>query len=270
MSTKAFLATTSMRVLLYYGLYCFVFIVSDLVIVSVFTFFHFLLDHDMNTIENWLNRSTWEILVMAKVFALVFTSKVTKLNLIENIKYRRMIKGDLKTPTNKIWGLAAFLLSIFYAFIIQFGGGVNPDQFKEELFYSSFFGSFFFYFSDFLMLYILFKINQTSKEDLFKMMYISLLLFVLSSKFALPYLSKYYIFLMVHYITMYYLLVKDNLSDLIVYTLLIVSPLSSLYGIDIVWDNGYSLFSYQKQLPALGVIGIWGLGLGYYQYSKAE
>lgn len=270
MKEKQFLGPQSIKILLYYSLYCTIFVISDLIIISVFTFFHFLLEHDMNTIENWLNRNTWEILFLAKLFALIITSKVTKLNLIEDIKYRDLIRKDIRVPTKKIWGFCLFLLVIFYAFIIQFGGGFTPNQFKEELFYSSFFGAFFFYLSDILMIYMLLKVYKTKKSDYMKIMYIGLVMFLASSKIALPYLSKYYIFLMVHFVTMYFLLMKEHISDVLVYTLIIISPLSSLYGLDIVWDNGYSLFSYQKPLPLLGILGIWTLGLGYYQYSKVE
>lgn len=258
------------RIILYYLLYCFLFILGDLLLISIFSFFHFLLDHDMNTIENWLNRNTWEILSAAKLFSLILATKITKLNFVDEISYRKFLKKSLEYPTIKIWGLSLFLLIIFYAFITQFGGGVETNKFKEELFYSSFFGSFIFYITDFVMLFLLMKIFIIEKKEAIRLMYISFLIFLLASKLALPYLSKYYIFLFVHFVTLYLVLLKKRPSDLIIYAIFVIAPLSSLYGIDIVWDNAYALFNYQQSLPIIGVIGIWSLGLGYYYLSSVE
>lgn len=265
-----FLSLNGKKILLYYILFSFIFTLVNLLSLSVFVFFHFLLEHDMSTIENWLNRNTWEILILSKLVALFLSTKITKLNLVDDIKYRDVLKRSFRIPSIRVGGLVFFILTIFYAFITQFGGGVNVGQFKEELFYSSFIGSFFFYSCDFVFMYILFKIYSPEKRDLSKVMYLTLLIFIGSSKLALPYLSKYYIFLMVHFLSLYIFLLKDQLSDSFIYALFVIAPLSSIYGLDIVWDNSYSLFSYQKPLPVLGIIGIWLLGLGYYHTSRVD
>ena len=263
-----FLSTEGKRVILYYALFCFLFVFLNLLIVSVFIFFHFLLDHDMSTIENWLNRNAWEILTMSKLGSLYFTAKITKLNLVDETKYRDLLKSSLTLPSIKIFGVIVFILIIFYAFITQFGARLQTEQFKQDLFYSSFLGSFFFYFCDFVILYILSRVYPP--KDLLKVLYISLVMFVISSKLALPYLNKYYIFLIMHFVTLFYFMSKDNFSDSLLYSLFVIAPLSSLYGLDIVWDSAYSLISYKDSLPLLGIIGIWGLGLGYYHISRSD
>lgn len=257
-------------VTLYYLLYCFLFVLFHLSFVSIFSFFHFLLDHDMNTIEDWLNRNSWEILALSKISAIFVATKITKLNSYNLIKYRTYFLKLNWIPSKKIFGVILFLLTIFYAFIIQFGGGLVQNQFKEDLFYSSFIGSFTFYIVDFMMIYILLRNYDIPKKYYNKIMYITLIFFLISSKIALPYLNKFYIFLMIHFITMIFLTKKDKISDVFVYAVFIIAPLSSVYGLDIVWDNAYSLLSYQKSLPVIGILGIWGVALGYYHYSRAD
>ena len=267
---KEYFSLNVKRVILYYLLYCILFIILDLIFVSVFTFFHFLLEHDMNTIENWLNRNTWEILSLSKIISLLTTAKITKLNFVEDIRYRDFLTKTKFIPTLRIWGVIFFILIIFYAFITLFDGGLIENQFKKELFYSSFLGSFCFYTSDFLMIYLLAKVYPIKIKERSIIMYICLLFFILASKVALPYLNKYYVFLMVHFMTMYILSHKDHLPDIIVYGLFVIAPLSSLYGFDIVWDNAYSLFSYQKPIPAIGIFAIWGVAISYYHLSRAD
>ncbi len=258
------------RVLLYYLIYCFLFVFIHLALVSTFSFFHFLLDHDMNTIENWLNRNTWEILSFSKFGALFVTSKIVKLNRYDEVKYRNYFLHNNFWPTKKIFGMSLFLLTIFYAFIVQFGGGVNENQFKEELFYSSFIGSFMYYVTDFAMVYLLIKVFEVDLKKIRKIMYPCLIFFLISSKIALPYLNKFYVFLMIHFLTMFLISSRDRFVDVLVYALFVICPLSTIYGLDIVWDNAYSLFSYEKSLPVVGILGIWGLAVGYYLYSTAD
>jgi hypothetical protein len=258
------------KVFLYYLMYCFGFLLIHLAMISIFTFFHFLLDHDMNTIENWLNRNAWEVLSFSKLTSLYISTRVIKLNLYNDIKLRSYFELDQLIPSKKMIGVILFLLAIFYAFIVQFGGGVVQNQFKEDLFYSSFIGAFMFYTLDFIMIFLLLKIFEIKKEYHTKLMYLTLIMFLVSSKVALPYLDKFYVFLMIHFITLFYLGQKAKLIDVLCYALFIISPLSSIYGLDIVWDNAYSIFTYQKNLPILGVLGIWGIAIGYYHYSKVD
>lgn len=258
------------KVFLYYLIYCMTFLLVHLALVSTFSFFHFLLDHDMNTIENWLNRNAWEVLGFSKLSSLYIVSRVLKLNLYNDIKLRTLFSFNSFIPSKKMIGLVVFLLTIFYAFIMQFGGGVEQSQFKEDLFYSSFLGAFLFYVTDFCMIHILLKMLNIKKQYYSKLMYLTLVMFLISSKVALPYLDKFYVFLMIHFVTLFYLGQKDKLVDVLCYALFVISPLSSVYGLDIVWDNAYSIFSYQKSLPVVGVLGIWGIAIGYYHYSKVD
>ena len=180
---------------LYYLLYCFLFILFHLVLVSTFSFFHFLLDHDMNTIENWLYRNRWEILSFSKISSLFISTQVTKLNRYENIRYRDIFWSFNFKPSKKIFGVIFFLLIIFYALITQFGGGLVANQFREEIFYSSFMGSLMFFLIDFFFIFTLMEILKIKKAFYNSIMYTSVFLFIISSKIALPYLNKFYIFL---------------------------------------------------------------------------
>lgn len=258
------------KLVLYYILYCFGFLLIHLSLVSTFSFFHFLLDHDMNTIENWLNRNAWEILFFSKITSFVIVSKIIKLNVYKNVRVRDILSLNTYFPSKRVFGATLFLLVIFYAFIHQFGGGIVENPFKEDLFYSSFIGSFMFYIIDYCLLFFLMNVFEISKEQFSRVMYSCLIIFVITSKIALPYLNKFYLFLMIHFIMMFYLGRKGELVDVIFYGLLVISPLSSVYGLDIVWDNAYSVYTYQKQLPILGVVGIWGIAIGYLHFSKVD
>ncbi len=257
-------------VVLYYILYNIIFALTHLILLSIFSFFHFLLDHDMNTIENWLNRNTWEILSVSKLAASLCIYKFVRLNRYVDTRIKDLINNESFFPSDKIIGFSLYLLVFVYAFIVQFGGGVSTGQFKEELFYSSFIGSFLFYFIDILVLYFFITSFELKKKDYTKVLYSSLFVFILTTKITLPYLNKFYVFLIIHFISLFYLAKLKRGMDCFYYSLFVIAPLSSLYGLDIVWDNAYSLFSYQSEPPSYGLLLIWGLGLGYFHLSRLD
>ncbi|MBT4792155.1 MAG: hypothetical protein HON90_11335 [Halobacteriovoraceae bacterium] len=63
---------------------------------------------------------------------------------------------------------------------------------------------------------------------------------------------------------------KGSIGDAVIYSLFIIAPLNSIFGLDIVWDNTYALFEYPKSLPSVGILAIWSVAVGYYHYSKAD
>ncbi len=253
----------------YYLFYCFVFIILQIGLTSTFAFFHFLLEHDMNSIENWLSRNTWEILVCSKVLALITTAKVLKLNAYVEYSFRESFKKLNYLPTKRAVGIVIFLLIFFYALIDQFGGGIQKNQLKEDLVYSSFFGSIVYYLADLVLFICVDKVYPFVKK-LYLTVPLLLFLFLLSSKIALPYLDKYYIFLIVHFLSLVYFFYKDKVGDALFYTIFLIAPLSTVYGLDIVWDNLYSVFFYQEELPVVGIIGLWIIALGYYRFSQVD
>lgn len=251
---------------LYLGLFCF----CNLILLTLVSFFHFLLDHDMNTIENWLNRNTWEVLSLSKILSGIGVYKYVKLNQYSQYKFFRRLKEFNYFPSKKIIGVVLFILVLFYALILQFGGGIVKGQLKEELFYSSFFGSSLFYLIDILLIFFLVNIFELVREHYNKVMYGTLFGFIISTKIVLPYLSKFYIFIMIHFLTLFYLGRNKRFTDAFYYAILVISPLSAVYGLDLVWDNNYSLIVYQKDLPLLGILCMWTIAIYYYHHSKAD
>jgi len=256
------------KIVLYYCLYCFIFVLSHLLLVSIFSFFHFLLEHEMGTIESWISRNSWEIIGASKLFALYILYKMTKLNYYGDKKFIHYFKDMDKKPTKKSFALVIFVLAIFYSLMMQFGAGIKSNQFLDDLFLSSFSGSFLFFGIDIVCLFYLRSFFKFKEDSLIKTLFILLIIFIGSSKIVLPYLDKYLIFLVIHFVSLYYLGLKNNFGDMAIYLLLIVAPLSSLFGMDLVWDNSYAIFTYDEKIPVLGILAIWTVGLGYYRISK--
>lgn len=248
----------------YYLAFSFLFILIHLGVVSIVSFFHFMLDHDMNTIENGLTRNAWEILVFSKGISLLVISRILQLNSPSEMKLRAYFFKINYLPTSRAVGLIIFLLILFYALIHQFGGGIEQQVIKQDVIYSSYLGAGFYFFIDFMLLYILQRNNQFTSKQMRKFLLPSLVIFFLSTKVALPYLDKFYVFLLVHFLSIFLIGIERRVSDVFCYCFFVIAPLSSIYGIDIVWENAFSVLTYKREIPIIGVLCIWTLALGYY------
>lgn len=255
--------------LIYFG-FCLFFILVHLMLVSIFSFFHFLLDHEMGTIENWLSLNGWEIIGVSKLIAFAVMTKLIQVNSYSDTSFSKELWAMEKVPSKKALALIFFLLVMFYSLLSQFGGGIQSNQILDELFFSSFFGSILFFGIDIVFIMVVISYFKLEIKHPIQLVVVLLLLFLVSSKIILPYIGKYAVFLVVHFISLFYLSRRKNLGDLLVYLTIVIAPLSSFFGIDLIWDNSYSVFTYSKELPVLGVFLIWTVALGYYHRSKLD
>lgn len=344
-----------LKIIASYTLFAILYCLIHLILTSVFSFFHFLLDHDLATVNNWLSLNSWEIISFSKLSAVLVMVKLFQFNSYGDNYFWASIGEYFKSPSKKIFVIIFFVLAILYALIEQFGGGIRSNSLFENLMLSSFLGSFVFYAADFVFLIYLFNYfdytlsqsigkhidgatlliffilglvfllgtidffdekvlglsnsmnslllenNLSSKWNLFeidKVKAFSMLIYAISfvlyvkssfsknlflhfssaltllfiftffSKLILPYLDKYLLFLVIHFVFLFFLLERMQTVDMGFYLLGIVSLLSVFFGIDLVWDNSYSMFEYSKNLPVIGIIGIWFIALQYYKLSR--
>ena len=260
------------KVLLYYFGYSVLFLIFHLATISFVSFFHFLLDHDMSVIENWLYRNAWEMILISKALAGFIIVKSLQLNnyFVKNLFF--ILKSDTWKPTRSAIVFILFIAVLFYALIHQFGGEIVGGNKSIDFVYISFLGSILFYFIDFIVINILVRnLLLSSKRKYFLLTLALTFIFMLFTKATLPYISKFYIFLILHFFTLLILLFtnKMNIINPILYSIFIIGPLSALYGLDLVWDNAHALYSYKESLPIAGIIGVWFIGLiYYYKFNK--
>lgn len=250
--------------------FCTLFVISHLMLVSVFSFFHFLLDHDMGTIENWLSLNGWEIIIAAKLIVFLIMTKLIQVNSYSDTSFSKELWAMERIPSKKAIALIFFILVMFYSLLSQFGGGIQKNQILDELFLSSFIGSILFYGTDIVLIMVVINYFKLKFNHPIQLLFMCLLCFLISSKIVLPYIGKYAVFLVVHFISLFYLSRRNNIGDLLLYLTIIIAPLSSFFGIDLIWSNSYSIFTYSRDLPVLGILLIWTVALGYYHRSKLD
>lgn len=261
------------KILSYYLGYSILFLIIHLSAISMVSFFHFLLDHNMSIIEDWLYRNAWEMIFISKLTSAILIIKALKLNNYFVSSFFSIVKNDIWRPTKEASIFIIFIMVLFHSLIMQFGGEIIENAKTTDFTYVSYFGSIFFYLIDFLVINFLVRNIKIKGRKKFLILISSLLLiFMFFTKATLPYISKYYIFILLHFLTLLIFLFveKKNLINPLLYSLFLIGPLSSFYGLDLVWDNAHSVYSYRDSLPIIGIIGIWSIGLLYYFKKKSK
>lgn len=255
---------------IYYLLFNVIFFLSHLALVSIFSFFHFLLDHDLNTIENWLIRNSWEVIILAKVTSFSFLAIFIDMQNYDLNKISSYLKEVLRVPSRAGVVFTLFISVFFYILVSQFSGDIEKDQVQKNLIFSSFFGSFFFFIIDFVFIDVLKKNYNISQKD-YKYFFIPfIILFFSVTKILLPYINEYIVLQLLHFTVLFTFGMSKRFSDSLIYGAFVIAPISSFYGLDIVWENAFSVLKSSNNLPHVGIILFWITGLVYYYKTQIK
>ena len=260
------------KILSYYLGFSILFFLTHLSLVSIVTFFHFLIDHDMHIIENWLFSNAWELIISSKLIAFIVTIKFLKLNNYLVTDLLTILKTDIWKPSKSAFVMIVFLATCFSAILLQFGDGLSFNPKSLEYVYFSYVGSILFFVIDFLVINILLRnVKQFSRRKNSLLIASLLIIFLSFTKITLPYIDKFLFIIILHFLTLLIFLFseKRNIMNIILYSVLLIGPLASLFGFDLVWENAHAVYIYNTKLPLTGIVGVWLIGIVYYYKRKS-
>lgn len=235
--------------------------IFQLVIVSLISFFHFLLDHKLGVIEDWVFDKGWEIVVLVKVFSFFVIQKFVHLPSVSRQPFRDFIIETWKKPSRNLFALcvAGFLISLFTASpVTNLHQGTNV--FKALI---SYMGISILILLDVLMLLSLrFHHGFGIWETRFTI-FIMAMLFWLANKALFPFavgfgVRDFFLHLAVLQLALWG---KDNWSDPAFFVGFIIAPMAALIGIDPVWGDRYSVLTNTgvTGLAVSAAAGLWML-----------
>jgi hypothetical protein len=261
------------RFLLYYMGFTLLYVLIHYSIVSVVAFFHFLLDHELATIEQWLNYNGWEIILSSKISSFFIFNRILKLNFY-GFSFRKNILEEVHFNIESNIIVIILYINILLAFFaIEFGGGISSvDIDYSNSLLLSFIGMTLFYLIDIAALASLNHcVKVVRKRAVRSMLLILPLFFYFASLIILPNLKMNQHFLFFNYFFLVSLYFKDRLSfgNILAYALFVISLSSLLWGYDLVWIDKYALLSLEHTLPWFGFFAIWlSAAVYYHRFSR--
>lgn len=253
------------NIFFYFGLSLLFFLIHTALTSSV-SFFHFLLEHDMATIDGWISKNRWELLVLSKLVSFYVCLKFLRLNYKEKLKFWDEFKDQLKRPSIKGIFFSLFLIGVMVLISRQFYTPAKIPVEAEGEFISSYLGIIFFLLLDMAFLFFLTLIYKLEKVDQLMTFCCQTAVFSLFTFLTIPYLSIYLILALLHFITLYYFTLTNRFSDGVFYCVATVAPMNSLLGLNLFsgWEESRS---YEVQF-FLAAIVVWLLAFGYERFSR--
>jgi hypothetical protein len=252
----------------YYALFYFVLWSVHLVIISLISYFHLLLNHNIRTIGDWIGDRGWFLIILSKVlifyFALQFIRlKSRKLNLI-----RAYFKNSIQWPRKEI------LVALIFLLIGLMGIGKasinNTLIFELPRMLLSVIGTFIFFAVDYALIVVLeiFFPLATHKEARRKL-------------FLFPLLFYYFTYATFIYeqnvsfkLYAYFLLLlycgewrRRNWTLPMLFLIAFIIPSYSFLGLDPVWSSNYSFFAMEKNISSFTLFILIAFPLIYLERS---
>ncbi len=227
----------------YYVIYFFLYHVVNLGTFSLFTFFHFLLQHNFQVIDDWVVRHSWENILFAKVIALFFLHRVLLGRYKNRQDFLREIKEEFRLPPIYFF-LMVTALHIFWVYLckIQFNPAVH------NLFFLHFFtyvGVAIFYICDLYILKCLQDIFEpVNKNELFLTTILVTLFIFIGNSLGIPFAPslKYLIPLNFLFMIFFQLLKPSHFWWNFLLVLLFFAPSAIWWGFDPIREDRYTFF----------------------------
>lgn len=254
------------KIALYYLGYCAILILTQISMVSVVAFFHFLLDHDMSVVENWLTRNAWEMLCLSKLVALFAIMNVIRLNLYTDTTVIHYLKKLEFKPDHQVIVFIFFVLAADLMLVLNSPLSYTLRELEFSATVTSFFGSATFYFLDMILIVYLMELFPIlKKRNKIILLTFFTIIFLIVTNIIHPYSKVNTLYMVLFYsslvITLF--LFPKNMGNLIWLSSSFIGLSCIIFGQDLVWSNSYSLIIQNRILPPIGHLACWFIGVIY-------
>lgn len=254
----------------YYFIFQLIFVSLFVLMSSLGAFFHFLLDHEISVVENWLHNNTWEMLVLSKSLAFYLIMKWFSIRLYEASTIKELFKRFLNWPRPEAVVVSVFSLISFIALARTIPSEHNYLYWYHYL--ASYGGIFLFYGLEFLLLTYLYEvfgpIKDERKQVLAKVFF--LILFMIGYRVSIPDYYHMAFFSAFCFATLLYLSEREikNWSNVVCFLILFICPMASFFGFDPVWGSDYSYFRFQDKFNNSLMALVWVISFCYYKFRN--
>lgn len=251
----------------YYGSYQLLFVVIFIMLSSIGAFFHFLLDHEISIVESWLHNNHWEILIIAKLFALYLLNRWFKVRLYQMKSIRELVKELVHWPEPKAIVISFFMMVSYLSLSGTQYTGQNLGYWYYHL--TSFLGMFLYFGIEFIVIaYLDDVLNQKEQPSLLWLSVFYTVLFGAAFRATVPDYYELLSYVILCFSTLMYLSGKSfkSWSNVVCFLIVFLAPMASIFGMDPVWGDDFSPFTVKSKLALPFLAMIWVVSFCYYKY----
>jgi hypothetical protein len=251
----------------YYASYQLLYVVIFILLSSIGAFFHFLLDHEISIVESWLHNNHWEILIIAKLISLFLLSRWFQMRLYQLRTFRELVRELLHWPEPKAIVISFFMLISYLSLSGVVYTGQNLGYWYYHL--ASFLGLFMYFGIEFIVIaYLDGVLNKKEQPSLLWLSISYTFLFAVAFRLSVPDYYKLLPYVVLSFSSLVFLSGKSfkSWSNVVCFLIVFVAPMGSIFGLDPVWGDDFSLFKVKTKLGHTLLAVIWVISFSYYKY----
>ena len=233
--------------LLYFSYHCLIWAIHACVL-SLMAFFHFLLDHRLQMIENWVFHKAWEIIALTKLLTTYLIIKFLTLKTDERHPFKFYLSKGLIFPNKEV--VAVTILFFIFTLILgmpQVKPSVKIEWIKMII---QFVSIFLFYMTDLIVIGMGNRRFSLSGKEKIVQLFVFPILFFVMGKMSFVYGRDIGFFLYPYFLFCLFLNGRSNWPLPAFFILLYICPIGVFFGMDPIWGDTHSLF--QMKTPLLG------------------
>ncbi len=242
-----------------------------LALISITSYFHLLLDHNIRVIGDWITDRGWTLIIISKVVVFYLVSLFYKLKTQKVSIIEAYLRNSVQSPR-----LEFIVVLIFMTLAVLSIGGVQVNKTMiievPRLFFSTI-GTLVFYGIDFFLVVTLSAFYPLYDESMrLVRSFIFAGLFYLYSSFTFIYEQN----ISIHLFLLFFLLIylsewrRNNWSLPMLFLLFFIYPFYTIFGQDPVWGEVYSPFILNKKISNVSIFIICFMSVAYLDYKEKK
>lgn len=255
------------QVIFYFFFYAILWL-FHLILISLISFFHLLLDHNIQTIGDWIGDRGWTLIIISKgvVFYLAMLFVNLKTQKISSLK--SYFRNCVQTPRLELFVAIFFLLIGLWGLgDIKFNRTMIVEIHRVLL---SVAGAFLFFTVDYVLLVILdiFYPIREAKQRVVRILLLPFLFYIFTAAtfvYEQTITFKLYAFFILLVYTGEWR--RKNWTWPAIFLFVFIIPSISFFGLDPVWNEVYSPMAASKKIETWPFFILVTLAIGYLQYS---
>lgn len=255
----------------YYALFYFVLWSVHLILISLISYFHLLLNHSIRTIGDWIGDRGWTLIIISKVFIFYFALQFVRLKSKKINLVRSYFRNSMQAPRKEI------LVALFFLLIGLMGlGNIGVNQtliFELDRMILSIVGTFIFFSVDYVLLIVLeifFPLENELERK--RKLFIFPLLFYFFTYGTFIYeqtvtFRLYAFFFLLLYVGEWR---RRNWTMPLLFLVAFLVPSYALFGLDPVWSASYTFFKMSRIVSSFSLFVLIAFAVGYlYRIQKS-
>ncbi len=239
-----------------------------LILISLVSYFHLLLNHNIRTIGDWISDRGWTLIIISKMVVFYLTMLFVNLKTKKIFSLKSYFRNSTQTPRLEIF------VALFFLLIGLMGIGemrINRTMIVEiERLVLSIAGTFIFFAVDYVLLVILDVFYPVREERArLKRIFLFPLLFYFFTAATFVYeqtitFKLYPLFFLLMYSGEWR---RKNWTLPALFLIAFIIPAFSLMSLDPVWGEMYSPFSPGRKVGWISFLILVSFAIGYLQYT---